>query len=66
MTIDDIEQTIARITRVCLGDPEAAHCEEDDLYVDTLAAIADGAENPKELALAALQARSIDYTRWYA
>ena len=63
MTYDEIK---ARIAGTAVHDPEAAHADEDALYLDTLRAIADGAENPQKLAKWALVAAGIPYTRWYA
>jgi hypothetical protein len=48
------------------GDPEVAHTMEDELRADVLAAIADGAENPRELASAALETSKIEFARWCA
>lgn len=65
MKVEDIKATIEEI-KFIVGDSEAAHGMEDDLYQDVLRAIAEGAENPAELATAALEAAKIQYTRWYA
>jgi hypothetical protein len=52
-----------RANALCRG---IAHADEDALYLDVLTAIANGAENPAELALAALKTRDIDFARWCA
>jgi hypothetical protein len=48
------------------GDDGVAHSMEDGLREDVLQAIADGAENSRELAIAALETSQIDFARWCA
>lgn len=45
---------------------DEAHRLEKDLWRDVLQAIADGAENPADLAREALKSREIVFTRWYS
>lgn len=62
----DIALRVVQIGLIA-GDPEAAHIAEDELYIDVLKAIADGtATNPQDCALHALDARGLDFNRWYA
>lgn len=65
MTVEEVADRVRRIAEMT-GDNEAAHVEEDQLLEDVLSAIADGADNPAELAKAALAAREVNYDRWYA
>lgn len=66
MTIDEIKARVENIRKVA-HDDERAHCEEDDLHREVLAAIADGsAEDPAAWAEAALETRSISFARWCA
>ena len=52
--------------RTCAEDNETAHALEDELYINVLQAISEGAENAKELATEALKAIEVKFTRWYA
>lgn len=64
----DVEQVRDRVRRIDAArwDDEAAHGEEDTLHEDVLQAIADGADNPAELAQEALKTQDIDFARWCA
>lgn len=64
-TTGEILAKVAEIQEV-EDDPEQAHAMEDDLYIQVLRAIADGAENAAELAEAALQSQLLDFDRWTA
>lgn len=50
------------------GDPEAAHCEEDSLYMDVLSHIAKNATDNdiRWMAANALEASEIKFPRWCA
>jgi len=48
------------------GDNEAAHAAEDALYIAVLRTIAVGHGDPQALALNALEAHQINFSRWYA
>lgn len=65
MDVTKIRDRVHEI-RVCSDNPEGAHTLEDALYLDVLRAIADGAENPEELAREALLAAEIMFPRWCA
>jgi hypothetical protein len=65
MTVDDVRKRVAEI-RARANDPEVAHAREAGLHVDVLAAIAAGAESPRELASLALETCDIDFPRWHA
>jgi hypothetical protein len=71
VTIQEIEARVHRIRAIAskeissASSDAAAHAEEDELHVMVLRAIADGAERPGELARAALETSSIDFSRWY-
>ena len=47
-------------------DDEKAHVLQDQLYENVLAAITEGCEAPREMAAAALEAKDIEFTRWYS
>jgi len=64
LTVEQINERVKKIDPN--GDSEKEHLAEDELYLDTLRAIADGAANPVELAAAALTAHELDFPRWYA
>lgn len=65
MTVQDIADKIAEI-KAEANDDESAHCDEDDLHLAVLKAIADGAPNPAELAAEAIKTREIRFWRWCA
>jgi len=65
MNIKEIEVELDRIKKA-KGDQETAHLLEDDLWHDVLKAIADGADNPQELAVKCLETDAIKFDRWYA
>ena len=47
-----------------LNDPEIAHSREDELFQKVLKAIANGVDNPQELAKEALKSTKLDFPRW--
>lgn len=65
MTIEELKLRIEKIENVS-GDDEAAHASEDKLRSDVLHAIAEGCDNPKELASLVLSTAQIDFIRWCA
>jgi hypothetical protein len=65
LTADDIQRRVNAIA-IIAGDPESAHISEDELHVDVLRAIADGAPDAAELAKAALHTLTLGFSRWYA
>lgn len=65
MNIQEIEEEIERI-KEARGDQEIAHLLEGDLWHDVLGAIADGADNPQELAAKCLETTTIEFDRWRA
>ena len=64
ITLGDIARRIEYINQIA-DDDETAHGEEDDLWKDVLFAIANGQEDPQELAKAAIQTITIEFERWY-
>jgi hypothetical protein len=67
LTVDDVHGRIAEIAKIVdAGNNEVAHGEEDRLWEDVLEAIADGHEQPRALAIAALSTCELDFARWYA
>lgn len=66
MDIQDVIRRIESIKSKSTYDPEVAHGKEDDLYLDVLVAIAEGAPNAKELAAEAIKTQGIDFPRWCA
>lgn len=65
MTVDEIHATVAHI-RTISDDDEAAHVEEDMLWLATLRAISALGGEAGALALAAIETTTIDFSRWYA
>ena len=65
VTIETIKGYLADIEKLKY-DPEAAHSLEDDVREAVLMHIANGAENPKELAQEVLKSWDIDFPRWCA
>jgi hypothetical protein len=66
VTRAEVEGRVAEIAAVGPADPEVGHSMEDALFIDVLRAIAQGAENGRELAAAALVAADLDFPRWAA
>ena len=65
MTVEEITRRVAEI-RADVRDDERAHIAEDGLWRDVLRAIAAGAENPAQLAAAALTSLELDFGRYCA
>lgn len=66
VNVSDIQSMLDEI-KAESGDPEVAHCTEDDMHFALLQAIADGTcENPQECARLALTSTDIDFPRWCA
>jgi len=66
-SVDHIKKRINMVRREAgKRHNEEAHILEDEILLETLRAIAEGAPNPKELAQAAIKVADIDYFRWYA
>lgn len=66
MTVDEVRERVEKI-RTMRGDSEAAHANEDELYLNLLEAIADGTcLDPKHCAEIAVTTRGIKFSRWYA
>lgn len=65
MNIEEVSRRIHEIERK-KHDDEAAHSMEDRLHRDALEAIAHGCENPRLLALLALESGDIEFARWCA
>lgn len=64
-TVEDVELLVAAIAAKA-PDDEEQHAAEDKLYRLVLTAISNGAENAAELARAALETKSLEFSRWYA
>lgn len=64
MSPEEVRQRVTVIDEIA-DDVELAHAAEDKLHRDVLRAIAYGASNPKELALAALATESLGLERYY-
>jgi hypothetical protein len=61
-----VAQRVKRIEAMS-GDCEAAHSEEDKLFIDVLTSIADGTtDDARGIAREALKSRLLDFSRWYA
>ena len=66
MTVEEIRERVQQIEEYARRQSnDEAHVDEDDLYLDTLRAIAEGASNARELAREALKANRLGYERWY-
>lgn len=67
MTPEQVREQVDTIAQAAaVGDDEAAHSTEDDLYLDVLQHIADGATDAAELAREALKTRPLPFRRWCA
>jgi hypothetical protein len=67
LTVDRVQQRVREIANSAAGgDWENTHGREDGLHHDVLRAIAEGADNPVELAQAALETLKLDFERWCA
>lgn len=65
MNVDEIKKRVQKI-REMSDDDESAHSAEDALYTSVLYAIANGADDPAELAREAIKAGDISFSRWCA
>ncbi len=65
MTTNDVKNEVELIEELA-HDNEAAHGKEDELHQAVLLAIADGADNPAELAREALKTTELGFARWCA
>lgn len=67
MDADDVRERVAEITDLAAGDhDERAGVCEDALYKDVLAAIAEGEANAADLAVEALKADDVEFSRYCA
>ncbi|MFW0909667.1 hypothetical protein [Bacillus altitudinis] len=65
MTVDDVMKRVEDIRQVAEAeDDETAHGMEDELYIDVLGAIVNGADDPEKLAAEALKTLEIEFSRW--
>ncbi len=64
MNPEDVRQRVKAIDEIA-DDVELAHAAEDKLHRDVLRAIAHGAANPRELALAAISTEHLGLDRYY-
>ena len=65
LSVEDAKAWVERI-RAMVGDPEAAHGEEDQLRAAVPHAIADGSPDAVELAYMPTSTEHIDFPRWCA
>lgn len=65
MDVSEVEKRVAEIEEAKL-DYEKAHALEDELYIDVMEAIAEGADNPLELAKECIKSAYIDFERYCA
>ena len=71
MTLAEVHKRVAEIKGL-VGDPEAAHAEEDDLYCDVLKWLAHehiltgDTRLAADIAFAALQTQQLKFPRWCA
>lgn len=66
MTPRKVKAEVGRIRKMA-DDDESAHCAEDDLYLNVLAAIAEGrCADPAACAAEAVKTKGIDFHRWHA
>lgn len=69
MTVDDVRERIEAIKAMAATvhrDEEDTHPMEDELFEDAIRAIADGADNARELAAETLKVLDLGLGRWYA
>ena len=67
LTMTEVLKRVEAIRKVAVNDDETAHSQEDTLHQDVLQAIADGrCDGPADCARAALETRSIEFSRWCA
>jgi hypothetical protein len=68
MNLDDVKKALADIKGFAAArDHEVAHSLEDQLHLNVLVAIAtDQADDPKMLAMQALESGNIEFARWYS
>lgn len=64
MITTEIVKTRVNHIKLNLHDNEACHGYEDNLWRSVLESIAEGAKNPKELAIEALKTQELDFHRW--
>lgn len=67
MKVEDVTKGIEKLKEIASGingDPNG-HMEEDWLRDQVLQAIADGADNPQELAKEVLKTADVKFSRWY-
>lgn len=64
MKIEEVKEKVKEL-KVLAGNPEVAHQKEDELYIAVLRSIASGSRSVRTLAKEALEARKIDFPRWY-
>jgi len=62
----DLYKNSLKELKIMAGDDEAAHSFEDDLHEKALQEIADGIENPSEIAKEVLKTKKIRFARWCA
>jgi hypothetical protein len=65
VTTTDVSVRVEHI-RAISGDDEAAHSHRDSLWEAVLTAIANGSEDARGLAAAALATEQIEFERWCA
>ena len=65
MDVKEVKKRVAEIKKV-MGDQEAAHSLEDQLYQAVLESIVKDPSNAQELAKEALKTIKLDFERWYA
>lgn len=65
MTEEEANEWVERI-RAMASDDEGAHATEDEFREAVLKAIANGADNAKQIAEIALKTNEIDFERWCA
>lgn len=61
-----IREWIERIRLLAISDEQAAHEEQDKLAEFALKMIADGQENPQEIAKVAVEVFQLDFDRYYS
>lgn len=63
MSVEYVRMRVSEVEAAAIADDAYGHAEADDLLIDVLQAIADGAPNAKELACEALKAEDAKFTR---
>lgn len=63
MSVEEVRARVSEVQAAAIADNALGHLEADNLLIDVLQAIADGAPRADELAREALRAEDANFTR---